>query len=341
MIVNFIALIFIVLVNVVLITSIFNFTRDNVENSSRNAIIIDVFELVLLLVVLLLCIHQVLYDIMDGASHLFIMILAFVLIVLFWSISRVPMVRKGLGIKEGVDYPELNNRVVDNLSETNNISNNNSNSNSNSNNNNNSNSNSNNNSNSSCSISKPDKNNVAFSKYVQKAKRNDFRFEELLPDYDKQSLTFELTKAGPKDYSAYNGYPDDHICSGCGCVKREDGYKYCGKFIRGMGMIGCSERWGCLNCKKCESGSNSSNNDYTCDNCKCHQTDAGYICGKIDRTNGYVHKCKSECPSCDKCYGGDSDDLLGDAGMITVTPSTSLNKVISYDLKTKDLKGLL
>ena len=36
MIIDFIALIFIVLVNVLLITSIFNFTRNNVENSSRN-----------------------------------------------------------------------------------------------------------------------------------------------------------------------------------------------------------------------------------------------------------------------------------------------------------------
>ena len=324
MILNFIALVFIVLVNVALITSIFNFTRDNVEDNSRNTTIIDASELVVLLVVLLLCFHHMLYDLMDGASHLFIMILAFILIVLFWSISRVPMVRNALGIKEGVDYPDLNNKVINSLNNQNNKNNKNKKNNQ-------------NNQNNEdkvekpkeCDVKYPDGDNVVFSKYIKKAKRNDFKFEELLPDYDKQSLEHALTRDGPKDYSAYNGYPDDHICSGCGCVRREDGYKFCGKFISGMGMIGCSERWGCLNCKNCETGGDRSNRDYTCDNCKCHETDAGYICGKVDRTNGYVHKCKSDCPSCDKCYGADSDDLLGDAGLITADPSTSLNKVIS------------
>ena len=331
MIIDFIALIFIVLVNVILITSIFNFTRNNVENTSRNTIIIDIFELLVLLVVIILCFQQILYNILDGASNMFISILSVVFIILFWSISRVPMVRNALGIKVGVDYPDIDNRIVNNLDMNRENRQNNENESDNT---------STNTNTSTCGISKPDANNVAFSKYVQKGDRNDFRFEKLLPDYDKQSLEFALKKE-TKDYSAYNGYPDDHICSGCGCVRREDGYKFCGKFIRGMGMIGCSERWGCLNCKNCKNGKGISKKDYTCDNCKCHDTDAGYICGKIDRTNGYVHKCKSECPSCDRCYGADSDDLLGDAGMITADPSTSLNKVISYDLTNKDLANLL
>ena len=333
MILDFIALIFIVLVNVALITSIFNFTRANVEDTSNNTLVIDISELVVLLVVLLLCFQKILYNLMDGASHLFIMILAFILIVLFWSISRVPMVRNALGIKEGVDYPDLNEKVVNKLNDNENV-----------------NVNVNEDVNEDvneeqtikeCNVALPGKDEVVYSKYINRGKRNDFKFEELLPDYNKQSLEHALTKQGPKDYSAYNGYPDDHVCNGCGCVKREDGYKFCGKFVRGMGMIGCSERWGCLNCKKCESGGDNSNKDYSCNNCKCHQTDAGYICGKVDRTNGYVHKCKSDCPSCDKCYGADSDDLLGDAGLITVNPSTSLNKVVVYDLKKNDLKDLL
>ena len=238
MILDFVALIFIVLVNVALLTSIFNFTRANVEDNSTNAIVIDIFELLTLLVVILLCVYSILDNVMDGASHLFVMVLAFIFICLFWSISRVPMVRKTLGIKEGVDYPEINERIVDNLVDTNT-------------------NNSENNQNteepkSECGVKLPSDDNVVFSKYIDKGKRNDFKFEELLPDYNKQSLEYALTRKGPKDYSAYNGYPDDHICSGCGCVRREDGYKFCGKFIPGMGMIGCSERWGCLNCKKCK-----------------------------------------------------------------------------------------
>ena len=33
---------------------------------------------------------------------------------------------------------------------------------------------------------------------------------------------------------------------------REDGYTFCGKQIPGMGVIGCSSRWNCRNCKKCK-----------------------------------------------------------------------------------------
>ena len=186
-------------------------------------------------------------------------------------------------------------------------------------------------------------NDVILSKYISRNERNNFSFEDLFPDYDKLSENLSLQKNGPRDYSAYNGYPEGHICKGCRCLKREDGYKFCGKFIPGMGTIGCSERWGCLNCRECPEGRNNTNNNnnnnnndnaYTCENCKCHRTDAGYICGKVDRTNGYVHKCKSSCEKCDKCYGADSDDLMGDRGMVTVDPYTSLNHVILPDLES-------
>ena len=53
-------------------------------------IIIDVFELLVLLVVIILCIQQILSNILDGVSNLFISILAVVFIILLWSISRVP-----------------------------------------------------------------------------------------------------------------------------------------------------------------------------------------------------------------------------------------------------------
>ena len=83
MIIDFISLIFIVLANVVIITSIFNFTRNSVDNTSRNTTIIDIFELLTLLVVIVFCIQKVLYDVFDGASNLFISILSIVFIILF------------------------------------------------------------------------------------------------------------------------------------------------------------------------------------------------------------------------------------------------------------------
>lgn len=67
---------------------------------------------------------------------------------------------------------------------------------------------------------------------------------------------------------------------------------------------------------------------YTCDNCKCHKTDAGTLCGKKDRLTGDFHKCKSDCKQCDGCYGADSDDLIGDAGFKTVEPESNLSNVI-------------
>ena len=58
----------------------------------------------------------------------------------------------------------------------------------------------------------------------------------------------------------YNGYPEDHMCYGCGCLKRDNGYRFCGKKLPGMGTIGCSDRWECRNCKNCESGNNNNFN---------------------------------------------------------------------------------
>ena len=72
---------------------------------------------------------------------------------------------------------------------------------------------------------------------------------------------------------------------------------------------------------------------YTCDNCKCHKTDAGTLCGKKDRLTGNFHKCKSDCKRCDGCYGADSDNLMGDAGFKTVEPESNLSNVIIDNVK--------
>ena len=264
---------------------------------------------------------------MDGASLLLINIITFLLIVSIWSIVRVPMVRDFLGIKVGIDSPSANNRllneVVDNKPPP--------------------------------PLPPPPKpqvkdNQVVFSKYIDRSKRNNFAFTNLFPDYSKQGKKVKkISRVENKDYSALNGYPEGHICNGCSCIEGEDGNTFCGKYVAGMGTIGCSCRWECMNCKECGQHDCDSTrtfqatdpDDFECRNCRCHKTKSGFICGKKDRIDGYVHKCKSSCKRCDKCYGGDTSDLNSDVGMLTVDPYTSLNKVVLNDISNDDMRNLI
>lgn len=316
---DFLLLGLIVIIEIILILQIFNFTRANVEDSLRNKIAVHSSEVLTLVIVNLSVIYFSLYKYIDQVVVTFIMILSMVLIVSIWSIFRVESIRKFFGIKVGLSDPK-NKVVFSNDYENNSDSENSLNKDNRSNNNSNK-----NNSNNNKNKSKKNKN-VVFSRYINKSLANNFSFNELYPDYDDMGKKIKSSKVKDKDYSAYNGYPEGHICSGCGCMKREDGYIFCGKFVPGMGTIGCSPRWECLNCKDCKEGK-TKKGSYTCDNCKCHKTSEGYICGKIDRTDGYVHKCDSDCPKCDKCYGADSYNLNSDVGMVTVDPYTSLNRV--------------
>lgn len=333
MVIDFIGLIFLVIVNILFIISIFNFTRANTKDSYKNAVITDVSELITFMIMIPFTINYILSSLMDGASLLLINIITVVLIICVWSIVRVPMIRDFLGIKIGIDSPTANNRllneVVNNTPKS-----------------------------ESKSESKPepeseskseyklDKDQVIFSKYIGTGKRNNFAFNELFPQYNNKNTATTLQT---KDYSAFNGYPDEHICNGCSCIEGDDGEKFCGKYVPGMGTIGCSCRWECMNCKECgqhkcdntETYQVTKEDDYECQNCKCHETSNGTICGKLDRIDGYVHTCKSSCNRCDKCYGADSSDLHSDAGMLTVDPYTKLNKVILNDISNEDLEKLL
>tara|TARA_B110001469_G_C9632405_1_gene316521 strand:- start:49 stop:1005 length:957 start_codon:yes stop_codon:yes gene_type:complete len=306
MILDYLTLGLVVIIEIIIITQIFTFTRNNVEDKLVNNIVIHSFELVTLLVAILLVMYQSIRKSSDSATLTFLMIFTAILICVIWGVVRIRWLRTNYKINMGVSKPEEKVVFKDSFREDNN---------------------------SKSDKKKPeavpkersDKDFVVFSKYADKTKANNFSFEALYPDYDGKSVELDITK-GSKDYSAYNGYPEGHICSGCSCMKREDGYVFCGKFIPGMGTIGCSPRWDCLNCKKCKQGRNTTV-DYTCDNCKCHKTDQGYICGKQDRKDGYIHKCRSSCEKCDECYGADSGNLLDDAGMTTVKPYSSLDKV--------------
>jgi len=326
MIIDLISLIFLVIVNILLTINIFNFARANSKDTTTNTVIIDIAELITLLIIVPFTINYILTNKMDGASLLLVTIITVALILVIWSIVRVPMIRDFFGIKLGIDSPTANNNLLNNLvnNSTNNSSNN---------------DNSNNN--------KVTNNNVIFSKYANKNNRNNFTFKKLFPDYEEKSSN---KASSSKDYSQYNSYPEGHICEGCSCMEDESGNEFCGKYVPGMGTIGCSCRWECMNCKECGqhkcdadpvTGSVYDDEDYECRNCKCHETRSGIICGKIDRIDGYVHKCESSCRRCDKCYGADTSDLLGNRGLITADPSTNLNKVLIYDLTNEQLEKLL
>ena len=193
----------------------------------------------------------------------------------------------------------------------------------------------------------------AFSRFHNKNNR-DFSFETSYPDYNKIKSSLEqgptsLVENKP-DYSMYNGYDPSHICYNCGCITKENGYTFCGKEIPGMGTIGCSSRWGCRSCKKCEEPSNTApennSSDYTCKDCKCLDTDAGKICGRVSRADGFVNKCSSECSKCDKCYGEkNSNNLLNSNNdsdkYITVDANSNLGKIIINNIKNSDLNDII
>ena len=330
---NFGTLGLVIIAEILIIISIFNFVHTNVESTTRNKVIINISEILTLVILVGVVIYTSLIKMVEQPILGFIIIFSLVIMSIIWSITRIDIIRTFFNIDTGLVQTDNNEDII-NLSanlysevanseeviseEDNNVI-----------------------------ITKSsqdtdvikqknrsDKDFVVFSKYINRSKENNFSFGDMYPDYNDLEKAHNIGTQS-KDYSAYNGYPDDHICSGCGCMRREDGYKFCGKFIPGMGTIGCSDRWGCLNCKRCPQGTNTvpgatnqaNEDDYSCLNCKCHETDAGYICGKIDRTSGYVHKCDSTCSKCDKCYGADGSTGYGAKGMITADPISNLASV--------------
>ena len=182
-------------------------------------------------------------------------------------------------------------------------------------------------------------NNNIFKKYSNH--NNNFSFDELYPNYKTSNLKSKSKNI--KDYSAYNGYPQDHICYDCGCIKNDEGYVFCGKEIPGMGVIGCSDKWGCENCKKCKSSyDNSSNKQYECKNCKCHDTIAGKICGIRGRVDGVIHKCNESCSKCLGCKSDlDTDNLK--PKYLTIYPEKDIKyeNIIINNLSKIDIDNIL
>jgi hypothetical protein len=203
-------------------------------------------------------------------------------------------------------------------------------------------------------------NNNIFSKYVGSKHNNDYAFDNLYPNNIDNQINGISKAKSVKDkdpnYSAYNGYPPEHICHKCECLKKDDGSIFCGKKVPGMGTIGCSEKWECRNCKNCPNCEPNDNKckkkykatpdfkkgeKYECQNCKCYKTMAGNICGQRDM-DGYIQKCRNICDSCSVCRTP-LHMKFKDLNYIDVEPENTPNRdsVVVAELTNNGLKGII
>lgn len=229
-------------------------------------------------------------------------------------------------------------------------------------------------------IKKRSKNNI-FSKYLDKLNRhNNYSFNNLYPNNIDNNIDGIPRKMNNKlnnntDYSAYNGYPPNHICYKCECLKKRPSGKdnntnkyFCGKVLNGS-VYGCDQKWGCRNCKKCPNcGQTDSNNNkecrdrykgsgdistidkYDCEACKClkdRETINGYKCGR--QIGGVLWECnKSKCAKqCSKCNSGsDTNDVMytknnKEFNYINVQPDSNIENVIIDNIKNFDYDGFI
>ena len=314
------------IIQLIVIDSVFSsvaFKKDG--NFEMNNLLVNTLELILMIMISSLTCYYFLKGVFDELVLTFIILLVSALILFWWLVYKTNVLAEYIGkvTYEYTDENENNNENNENNNENNNPT---------------------------VNITGP-----AFSRYHNKNNR-DFSFESSYPDYNKIKPSLKdrptsLVGTTP-DYSMYNGYDPSHICYKCGCITRENGYTFCGKEIPGMGTIGCSSRWGCRSCKKCEEPSNkaplNNSSEYTCKDCKCLETDAGKICGRVSRADGFVKKCSSECSKCDNCYGvkksNNSNNVTNSNKSnkyITLDANSNLSKVVINNIKNSDLNDII
>lgn len=271
--------------------------RENDNNYEFKKTILDISELILMVTMASFVLYMTIHE-LEKNEKIFSIVLVNVIIVLTWSVRNLQWARELLGDID-LQYLKISRKKNDQVINE--------------------------------SVNESD--DVIFSKYIKKPSEIlNYSFSKFYNRHNN-NIPFKSERSNnsdelKKDYSMYNGYPEDHICYGCGCLKRDNGYRFCGKKLPGMGTIGCSERWECRNCKNCESGNNKNfNKKYGCDKCKCHQTKSGVICGTRSSMTGYIQKCSSDCAECDVCYGS-VNNSDGKIGYKTVNPSSNLKNVI-------------
>lgn len=323
----YLSLVSALIIQLIIIESIFSsvaFKKD--ENFELNNFIVNMLELILMISTVSLTTYYFLNKSFNDLTLTFIILLLSSLILFWWLVYKTNVLAEYVG-KVTYDYTiEDEDEEVNNIEES--------------------------------EKSKNEKELVTgpvFSRFHDKNNR-DFSFENSYPNYDNIPPSLEKVEV-PKnaadipDYSMYNGYDPSHICYKCGCLTREDGYTFCGKNIPGMGTIGCSSRWECRNCKKCPEPSATSPveepKDYDCNSCECLTTNAGKICGRVSKLDGFVKKCSTECEKCDSCYGeifnsNSSSNGLGKKKIFkTIKANSNLGKIVINNIKNSDLNDLI
>jgi hypothetical protein len=326
MIKNYISLTFGILIQAILIRSIFNNVKLDItkENAVVTKLIIHIFEIGLIMGISYFMMKHFLTGLIDNVSLIFVIIFVEILLVIIWLYAVInDYINKLLYGLSNMFTPFNYNNNNNNINDINLTT----------------------------AVINDD---VIFSKYHSK-NNIDFTFENAYPDYNKIKNTQNEVNNNTdreKDYSAFDGYAPGHICYKCSCLTDSDtGHTFCGKQIDGVGTIGCSSRWECRNCKDCKEPSNTApavreRDDYNCSRCKCVQTVGGKICGKVSRIDGYVKKCSSECSKCDKCYGektndGNNKSVFNSNNLVVVPPESNLNKVIINNIKNSDLNNVI
>ena len=317
----YLSLVCALIIQLIVVNSIFSsvaFKKN--KNFEMNNFIVNLLELTIMLFLAGITCYYFLNNIFDNLTLTFLILLISALILFRWLVYKTNVLAKYIG-KVTYEYNNNNN-------------------------------NNNNNNEDNYKTTQTLNKNPAFSRYHNKNNR-DISFETSYPDYNKIKPSTEQVKNdssnGLPDYSMYNGYDPSHICYKCGCITRENGYTFCGKEIPGMGTIGCSNRWGCRNCKNCDEPSNiapehNNSSDYTCKSCKCLDTSAGKICGRVSRADGFVKKCSSECSKCDSCYGvinNINNNNINNNKYISIDPNSNLNKIVINNIKNSDLNDII
>jgi hypothetical protein len=201
-----------------------------------------------------------------------------------------------------------------------------------------------------------------FSKYISKYE-SDFEFNELYPNY--KSKKTECKETQNPDLSEYDGYPTNHKCYNCGCVKPNNSdKKECKKLIYGT-MWGCDPKWKCNNCNDCQDDEDEKDNEDKkdgeevekdegvdedtkkqlpgCIGCKCYNRNGTLKCQRTSPITRELIECDSVCETCSRCPNDEDNTNCSNSIFEFVQPENEINRnnIVINNVSEKDLNTIL